>query len=187
MDRNLRSRQECARAWSRLSSKQISMRRQVCSACPHSCTCLQLFSFPSAARFRHVTCSKTGMLAHEHTVWGFPPLDTLVVKFPNIKKVFSLYVLLYFPAMKVKEIPSSYLLPKNSTSFPLEPGNPFPPCEFLLCTRRAPGEEWDHCEAKASFVKFRWLFKTNTSFKWNEWRVEENFPLSLFMHSFFGH
>lgn len=44
VDRNLRSRQECARAWSWLSSKQISMRRQVCSACPHSCSCLQLFS-----------------------------------------------------------------------------------------------------------------------------------------------
>lgn len=40
MDRNLRSRQECARAWSWLSSEQISMRRQVCSACPHSCSCL---------------------------------------------------------------------------------------------------------------------------------------------------
>lgn len=68
VDRNLRSRQECARAWSWLSSKQISMRRQVCSACPHSCSCLQLFSFPSGDRIRRVTCSKTGMLAHERTV-----------------------------------------------------------------------------------------------------------------------
>lgn len=34
IDRNLRSRQECARAWLWLSSKQISI--QVCSARPHS-------------------------------------------------------------------------------------------------------------------------------------------------------
>lgn len=31
---------ECVRAWSWLSSKEISIRRQVCSACPHSCSCL---------------------------------------------------------------------------------------------------------------------------------------------------
>lgn len=36
-DGNLRSRQECARAWLWLIAKQISKRRQVCSACPHSC------------------------------------------------------------------------------------------------------------------------------------------------------
>lgn len=51
VDRNLRRRQECVRAWSWLSSKQILMRRQVCSACPHSCSCLQLFSLLSAAAF----------------------------------------------------------------------------------------------------------------------------------------
>lgn len=45
VDRNLRSRQECVRAWSWLSSEQISVCRQVCSACPHSCSCLQLFLF----------------------------------------------------------------------------------------------------------------------------------------------
>lgn len=39
VDRNLRSR-NALRAWSWLSSKQISVRsRQVCSACPHSCSC----------------------------------------------------------------------------------------------------------------------------------------------------
>lgn len=51
VDRNLRSRQECVRAWSWLSSKQISMRRQVCLVCLHSCACLQLFSLLSGATF----------------------------------------------------------------------------------------------------------------------------------------
>lgn len=40
-------KQECVRAWSWLSSKQISVRcRQVCSACPHSCSCfITVFCF----------------------------------------------------------------------------------------------------------------------------------------------
>lgn len=45
---------------------------------------------------------------------------------------------------------------QNPTSFALEPGNPFPPCEFLLCSV---SEEWDHCEPKASFARFKWLYK----------------------------
>lgn len=61
VDRNLRSRQECVRAWLWLSSKQISLRRQVCSAFPHSCSCLQLFLLLSGAAL--TMCSKTGMLA----------------------------------------------------------------------------------------------------------------------------
>lgn len=44
VDRNLRSRQECTRAWS-WSSEPIRARRQVCSARPHSCSCSQLFFF----------------------------------------------------------------------------------------------------------------------------------------------
>lgn len=43
--RNLRSRQECARALPRLISEQISIRRQVWSAYPHSCSCLRLYYY----------------------------------------------------------------------------------------------------------------------------------------------
>lgn len=45
VDRNLRSRQECARALPRLISEQISIRRQVWSAYPHSCSCLRLYYY----------------------------------------------------------------------------------------------------------------------------------------------
>ena len=65
VDRNLRSRQECARAWSWLSSKQISMRRQVCSACPHSCATV-FITFRS--NFSRRAVCKAGMLAQQRVV-----------------------------------------------------------------------------------------------------------------------
>lgn len=43
VDGNPRRRQECTRAWSRPRSAQTSARRQVRSACPHSCCFLFLF------------------------------------------------------------------------------------------------------------------------------------------------
>lgn len=46
------------------------------------------------------------------------------------------------PLLKLQKKKSLPTLLQYSTSFASQPGNLFPPCEFLLCSAR---EEWGHC------------------------------------------
>lgn len=112
VDRNLRSRQECMRAWSWLSSTQISVLQQVCSDRPHSCSCLQLFVLSAFNTWPVATheylCSNSLHMPHHITL-------VCSVSCTKLK------------------IPSC--VAPNSTSFALDPGNPFPPCEFLVCSQ----------------------------------------------------
>lgn len=86
----------------------------------------------------HVMCSNTGMLTQQHTAWGFLPntsLGTLLrAKTALLMHSCCSLCCALFPVLKLWNWKSLLVLLQNSTSSALGPGNPFPPCEFLLCS-----------------------------------------------------
>lgn len=113
VDRNLRRRQECVRAWSWLSSKQISMRRQVCSACLHSCSCLQLFSLFSGAAFSmwcvvkqectHNSTTSEASSEHKDISLGVPPKQKVLQVFKNRQDSCCSLCCALFPVLKLDQ------------------------------------------------------------------------------------
>lgn len=169
---------ECTRAWSWLSSKQISMRRQVCS---HSCSCLQLFSLLSGAVFtmRYVVKQECW---HEFTVPQVFPWSLSCLKCSNIAKAFLLQFVLCFVSCtqrrrRRKKIPP-HIARKNSTSFAFGTRESISTLRVpALLSEKLRGKNESTVKAKAVFATFKW----NTRFRWTEWSVEENVPLSSFM------
>lgn len=150
VDRNLRSRQECARALPRVMSEQISIRRQVWSAYPHSCSCLRSYYYVQEPfTMWHVVklecwhnktlrkvCPRT---LFNNTSWGTLAVVRVVLCFLYRNSP----LLIWF---------------QNSTSFAFGTRESLSTLwvPFLLLFER---EEWDHCGPKAQSVRFRWLFR----------------------------
>lgn len=153
VDRNLRSRQECARALPRLISEQISIRRQVWSAYPHSCSCLRLYYYVQEPftmwRVVKLECwhNKTLRKFCPRTLFNNTSWETHAV-------VRVVLCFLY------RNSPKSPLLIwfQNSTSFAFGTRESLSTLwvPFVLLFER---EEWDHCGPKAQSVRFRWLFR----------------------------